>query len=485
MRLVFGLKKWIIIYWFEIVLFSFSFLIRLYAYTQSSFANGWDGYFYIIQIQSYVEEGIMHSSRLSLFYPLLLFFQFFIQNYELTYQVVSAFLVGCFTLSIFYTSKALTPKSDMPYLVAALTLISPQLTFFGAQYAKNLFGIVCFLWLFIFLLKAQYIKSGLFLLLNLFVHKLTAGLSILITGLVILIKKLKLSQLKYLLLLALGCIFLICLFPTLFGLEDLARKGFSLSSTPSWPSVSFIYDFKEVLHPWWYAEVVFVNLLFIASIGYMVVTKQYKTKWVVLLVLLFTLSFPLLEWSIVGLSFRALMVFLLLGILLLNMITIILKRSYAIIIGCVVAISIFVSLNFYSPAKYDPPYAMYMHISDKIVELNVEPELIIVHKAFAEYFTFYTGIDALPWLPEYHINKAALWRIGTGLNSKSIEYFSGDTCDASLVYNLTPNYFLIREDLWQAIQVNLKSEDPDLYQELRTWKNPSEIRPAYLLKNKK
>ena len=167
------------------------------------------------------------------------------------------------------------------------------------------------------------------------------------------------------------------------------------------------------------------------------------------------------------------------------MIRVRIKSLYLAWVACIVAIIALANIKSYSPATFDPPYSIYKNISDKIISLELDPELIIVHKAFAEYFTFYTGIDALPWLPEYAINKVGLWRIATGLNAKSVTYFSKGKFESDLYHQLTPNYFLIREDLWQTLQINIKQEDPDLYQELRTWKNPHEIRPAYLLKNKR
>lgn len=484
MRLIIFLKIWIASHWFELLIFSFSFILRLHAYTQSPFANGWDGYFYIIQIQSYIEQGVMHSSRHSLYYPLLILFHFFIDNYELTYQVVSASLVACFSLTVFHTSKALNPKSDMGYVVAALTLISPQLTFFGAQYAKNLMGVVCFLWLFIFLIKTQYFKVGLLFIINLFVHKLTAGLSIIITGLVIVLRKYKVQHLKILWLMLIISAVVVWVVLLLFGFDEFERKGFALNLIPSWPSSSFINEFSDVLTPLWYTEVVFLNFLFVGSLVFLIISKLYNYKWIALLVILFGLSFPFLEWSVLGISFRTLMVFLLVSNFLLNMISINLKPIASMIIsGTIIFLSIY-SIRSYSAKKYDPPYGIYKHISEEVIRLKLESELIIVHKAFAEYFTFYTGVDALPWLPEYNIEKAKLWRIGTGLSLKSIDYFSGNNYDSTLVYKLSPNYFLIREDLWQAIQLNLQKEDIELYNKLRSWKNPYEIRPSYLLKNK-
>ena len=138
-------KNFITNYWFEILLFTSSFILRFYIYNKSPFANGWDSYFYIVQIKSYLEEGAMHSSRSSIFYPLLLFFKFLIVDYESTYKITSAFIVACFSLAFFRTAWYLSKKSNVAYIMGAYTLLSFQLTYFGAQYPKNLLGVVLFL----------------------------------------------------------------------------------------------------------------------------------------------------------------------------------------------------------------------------------------------------------------------------------------------------------------------------------------------------
>ncbi|MCR9253149.1 MAG: hypothetical protein NXI20_22240, partial [bacterium] len=42
------------------------------SYTQTEYANGWDAYFYLVQINSLIETGSMHSQEWSLIYPFIL-----------------------------------------------------------------------------------------------------------------------------------------------------------------------------------------------------------------------------------------------------------------------------------------------------------------------------------------------------------------------------------------------------------------------------
>jgi hypothetical protein len=50
-------------------------LLRFRALSVTPFANGWDSYFYLVQLKSWVEQGRMHSPEASLFYPYLRLFQ--------------------------------------------------------------------------------------------------------------------------------------------------------------------------------------------------------------------------------------------------------------------------------------------------------------------------------------------------------------------------------------------------------------------------
>jgi hypothetical protein len=85
-----------------------------------------------------------------------------------------------------------------------------------------------------------------------------------------------------------------------YGLDDLERKGFLLTLSPTWPSVSFIKEFKNVLYPLWYAEIILVNFIFAGGIAYMLLTKLYNHSWLVLLFLLFLLTFPFIRWEVLG-----------------------------------------------------------------------------------------------------------------------------------------------------------------------------------------
>ena len=52
--------------WFSItILFilCLSFYNRYLSFTQTEYANGWDSYFYLVQLKSFIEQGYMHSEE--------------------------------------------------------------------------------------------------------------------------------------------------------------------------------------------------------------------------------------------------------------------------------------------------------------------------------------------------------------------------------------------------------------------------------------
>lgn len=478
--------KWLHRHWFEMAILLVSSGFRFLIFDKTNFSPGWDSYFYIVQIKSFIEEGSMHSSRLSLFYPFLLSLQYLVSDYELAYKLSAALLTGIFSLQIFYTARSLNPNFGMAHLAAGYTMVSPQLTYFAAQYSKNLLGAVCLLWLLRALDGNGQLKKGLIVVVNLFAHKLTAGLSFVLILLQLIAKRL---HKKYLIFIGTGLAILLGLMwalPALFSLKDFHRTGMGLTTVFAWPSLTLINSFEGLINSAWLIDIIICNLLF--GLALILLLGRYLSlkPWLPFLMVLSGLTFPFLEWSLVGISFRALMLFLILCPLLISLLNV--KINLQSLLGFYILFLVWGTFSYtsYDYKKHDPPYVLYDLIVHKIDKLkHHEFELIIAHKALAEFITFKNGIDVLPWEPEYEVDQQKLWRICTGINQRSIEYYGKEFYQKDLFHKLTPNYNLIREDLWDKVMVNLEQEDPDYFHSLLTWKNPHRIRPDYLLNNKK
>ncbi len=425
----------------------------------------------------------MHSNRLSLFYPLLLGVYYLVQDYELTYQTISALIVGLFSLQLYRLAAIQNQKSDAKYLVAGIALFSPMLTYVGAQFPKNLLGFIGLLFLLEFLFKKQYVKVALIFLVNCFIHKMTAGLSIVLVALFLVFRLLP-AYSRYLFLGGMAFLALLVVFPELLASFSFDREGFAFNQA-SIPSLSFIELMKESISISWTTEIVLINLLFLVILIIAIVKEETSYYWYVTFGLFILLTLPILEWSPTSLSYRLLMGFVIIGSLTLSYFRFQI-RTWMKYIGFLLMIvgGVHTAIRYPSD-KLDPPYNKYKVLTKKIEALGVEPELLIVHKSFAEYYTFRTGKDALPWLPEYELPTSRLWRIAYGVPVKTIYYYSGEIFDLNhKVFKISPWYSMIREDIWRSFMHNVKEDDTELYNELNTWRNPNTIRPSYLIQDK-
>ena len=453
-----------------LIIASLSFLLRFWAYQKTNFANGWDAYFYLIQIKSLFEEGSMHSSDLSLIYPLLYIQQLIWGNYEFSYKINAAFLAASFTMSLAYAIKCISKSKTIILLVATFTLLSAHLTYFAAQYPKNTLGL-CFFFMLIAQIprlfrQKQTAKNWLiiifFLLLNVFGHRMTFVLGLMFLSFFMMLKHISFKQILILLLIG-GGISVIGLFlPGLFSLADFSRFDGMLSTKPQFSLLSFIQSFGlDRIGITWLIEIIGITI--VALLPIYISIKQVKSmpsKFIIAWLLMsFVLIFPFYHWALDGIAFRFFLVFILLLPLIIGVAINQLSwhnKHISILIILFIGLSP-LSINGYKPKLHDPPYGLYHTISSRIVEkLPTEDlELLIAHKSLAEYFTFTTGKDALPWIPEYPIDEKKLWRVAADLNPNVYRYYLPDASLSAL----SSNYYLVREDEWQQFLSILEKFD--------------------------
>ena len=472
-----------------IVLAVLSYKLRLQALLQTEFANGWDAYFYLVQLKSWIEEGAMHSPDASLIYPFMRFVHYFVGDYVLSYKISAAILAGAFTFSLCVFAKTWSRSFWILLLLGAYSVFSPHLTYFTAQYPKNLLGLVLFV-LFLASLKSKYKWLFIvFMALNFFGHRLTMAL-VLITG--ILYAAFQQLEAKHWYLvgtLGLCVMALSVLFPSLLNLSDVQRiqETFSLAYLHFSP-YTFVIDFGDGdrISPFWLFEIIFTTVLFFVGWLYLFFTDE-KRSFLPLLITSSILLCPFFEWSLTGMSYRFFLVFVLLSPLWLALTKP--KESggaWLLFFAIAFLVASVFSNTTYQAALHDPNYARYQEVTKKVqTHLPQDStQLIIAHNALAEYFTFHTRIDAMPWLPEYQMNEDKLWRIATGLRYSQLRHYLTDQ-ELEESHRLTVRYYLIKEKYWQKMLKRIHEEnDQDLLEKLNTWQNPSRIRPAFLLQKK-
>lgn len=483
-------------------------LLRFWAFSQTPYANGWDSYFYLVQLKSLEETGRMHSPEASLIYPYLRLFYWLTGDYVSGMKLGTAILAGVFTASVFWFSQNSTRKLPFAFcslLLAGWSLFSPHLTYFAAQYPKNLLGVVLLVMFIGSLAKIRvrdlsqkprgWIFPFFLLILNYFGHRLTFSLAVayLVFWLVFQYRSsffLKLFSLKNLLCacVALGFFYAAGqIFPGLFHLADFGRLEGVLDWRPQFAPYSFASEFGlERISGWWLFEVCAVAGFWLLAAGLWLWRKKFFKTSTPLLVLCSLLLFPFLEWSFTGVAWRFFLVFILLTPLLVIDFQIDNQRRSGLVFAAILSFCSLFSWKSYHPKQHDPDYAAFAQVTERARQIlaGKYPELIIAPNVLSEFFTFTTGVDAMPWLPEYSVDSNRLWRIATGVHPRTLEYYAG--ANQEEVRSLGYQYFLMPEHVWQSIVRKAELEkDEDFLTDIRRGRNPLKVRPGWLLRRKR
>ncbi|GHN03276.1 hypothetical protein WSM22_47650 [Cytophagales bacterium WSM2-2] len=468
------------------LIFLASFLVRWVALTQTPYGNGWDSYFYLVQLKSILTEGKMHSPEWTLFYPLLLVCNIFSPDQVISVKILSCLLAGTFSFLVYCYALKYCIKKEAALLFASITLFSPELTYFTAQWPKNLLGVDLLLALLLAMAHNRKIWIVLLVVLGLFGHRMTAVLGIGCVAFWLINKHI---SPKVWLAAGAGLITLLLITlisPGIINLKDYQRIQNLIATTPQFSVASFISTFGwDRISTLWLSELFIVSLLTLTLLAKesSLIIKKVQSDGLMIAMLMLVLWFPFFFWEISGAAYR----FFHVGALMTPLILLFLLKSfpYREILNLTTAIVLcglsLISWKSYNPQKQDPSYALYDQVTKAVVS-NVNgqpPELIIAHKSLAEYFTYAIGIDAMPWIPDYKIDSTKLWRIAVLPYPQLFVYYVN-----SSPVRLKSNYYFIKEDQWQQFVKSLKqNESADLLKAHLTWQNPNEVRPAFLRKN--
>lgn len=467
---------------------AYAFTLHFLSLQQSSFANGWDSYFYLVQIKNYLEEGELVSSRLSLFYPFLIGIQSIAQDYVLTWKIAGALLSACFPLLCYGVLNAMGLRRPVAVLGFALAIFSPHLFYFSAQYLKNLMGMDLVLLLLMFLFRGKMRWALVVLLLSVFTHKAAAGI-----GIVAFVVHFLLHRNTKLLpwLLGAAALVLVVSFiaPVVFSINDLFRESTVFSNRLEFSYHLFLQDSGIPKNEGWRWELI----LTLISLPLFWLLYRKGKREMLLAVSVLHISWALFNlpiWSqhALGYGFRFFLQSALLAPLLLAVLFIGIKKQVPLyLLSALLLFLASYSVKAYEPSHHDPPYVKYHFLSGTLESMNsfADAELYIAHKGLAEYIKFDTGKDAMSWIPEYPIAADRLWRIvKTNEYAAIYSYFESDE-EAEMWHRLSSFYFLVPEYEWQAVYQRISQKDSQLLEKLSTWQNPNKMRPEYMQKYRK
>lgn len=203
---------------------------------------------------------------------------------------------------------------------------------------------------------------------------------------------------------------------------------------------------------------------------------------IVLFLFLLFLTFPFYTFDLLGPAYRFFLAAMILSSIFIPVLLNNTKRSYFITI-VFLAVSAF-SYKSYAPEALDPPYMKYERVVENSMKhINNNVELVIAHKALAEFFTFNTGIDALPWKAEAEVDKSKIRRLAYGVTEKDLKFYLKGV--DSLFYKISSEYIFVDETIWQKFVEEVEASDDEYLKSIvKSWENPYKQRPQYLLRNK-
>jgi len=522
--------------WLLLVILLFVVLITSYisAY-QTEYANGWDGYYYLVQLQSYTSTGEMHSPEYSLVYLPLLAVYNITGDYMVSSKIAAIFIKLMFVFSVFVLSLKLLgslhpTKPDKCFVTALLTATiasaSPSLNFYFLQFPKNLMGFSFFFFFVASLVttrktisqrdKKAYIRIGISVVLFLaafFTHRFTAVLSLIFLALFVLSllkRRIHLLLKSKILWLSVSALAVVMIFsnniPLAVNIYDIERITSDLNPKPIFVPIAFTEAFGvSKLTTAWIIEIYLAAALpiitFLLALWRRKVTliRVNKSYYIIAIISLIGL-FPFFEFSLTGLSYRLFFsTLLILPILYLPYIwlftekinssfynsSVSFRNSRSVILFFSILTISFFTGRSYKPEVHDPPYEFYEEVSQNamIALEEVDFDLIIAHRSLAEFITYTYQVDALPWAPEERFERERVWRITAGIIPAEFSYYLSPEISEEYFVRLKGDYGLIREDYWEDF-VEKTSNEPAMVEAINSWRNPMDLRPRFLAKNK-
>ncbi|MEM9299916.1 MAG: hypothetical protein AAGA64_16255 [Bacteroidota bacterium] len=464
-----------------LILFLISFCVRFIALNQTPYANGWDGYYYVMQTHSFIEYGHLKSLDYSLIYPYFIIVTFFISDYELAFKIGCAILAGALTAVTLKTISGYCKNMNLAILGASITIFSPGITFFLSQFPKNFMGILFLLLVAYYLVRKRYLLAVLFIILSILTHRLTGALGIIF----LLISMIRSISWKYLV----GtfvAITLVSFLPGILHFTDLERFKGELSITPQFAPLSFIN--LKISSGIWNVEVilsaVLILLYLIWFIKHILQSRKFEIQAFLPVLMAAFILFPFfkMEHGSMGYRFFLLLPFVTPFIMVFALRQ--LAQRGVVLISLVLIISSGFSYRAYNPTLHDAPNRLYEQITATIQNhySSKQYSLVIAHKSLAEIIIYKSEFDALNWSVPAHVNKEHVLRVVHGIPQRILSRYANAEIKY-LIVRLNTNYCIVPESTWESI-LQQAADDKQFMELVYNGNNPFVARPEYLLKGK-
>jgi len=452
-------------------------VLRFLAADQTQHPTGWDGYYYVMQVHSWINYGYLQSPDFSLIYPYLTMVTIIAGDVILGFKTGVALLSGLLVGAVFYSlNKRAVPLSWI-CIVCAYIVFSPLTTYFVLQFPKNALGLI---FLVICLSSSNRVVMVLFFVATIMTHRMTGAFALISGGLF----ALRHVSWKWI---SIGAVIVVAIsfLPGVLHFSDVERLKGQLTFIPHWPPFSFYRLFPDSLSWAYQLDLVLISVLI--PVSFFLVIRHRKnisfSSWMWLPIAAISI-FPFFKFSAGDLGYRF---FLVAPIVLFMMLPYGNWRPRVVWIAAVIVLSASViSFHSYRPRSFDPPNDRYSYIVGKLIT-RYDPQeypLVIAHNSLAEMIIFRTDFDALNWLPPEDMQPQHILRLIQGVNYADLRKYL-DAHDSANLRPIASGYFALPEDGWQRfVAAATRENDPRVMASIFSQSNPMNKRPYYLNKGK-
>lgn len=446
-------------------------VVRAFQLFTVPYANGWDGAFYQMQLQHWLETGHLHTQNFSLIYILLKPLTL-LSNPLTAYKSIAVLTSAFFSALVFSFAKKHT-NVKIAYLVALYSIASPFVLFFSHQFTKNMLGIDAVL---LFLISDNK-KTQLIIAFVLAAISHRIALAIIIFHIILnLLFKLKLKRTMLVILAAVALIPLIGFIPGFPNVFDYLRVVADFDMSLYFAPIKFlkVWDIDTQLWYWYVETGIFIGTI---AAGTILLWKNKTIRPAIIIII--SLLIPFFEFNSGSMGYRLFLNAVLLSFIIMPFLLAKIKCH-----SLIIAITILIfSFNEYRHDKFDPPIHLYEAIANKAIthinKKSTDKTLIIAHKGLKEQIIMQSHHDALNWQPDSTASETATYRITHGVTDAEIITLQGK--HQSEWIKLYNHYHLTTEENWQNLLIALQEEGMnERIKNIKTWQNPHEIRPAYL-----
>ena len=114
------------------------------------------------------------------------------------------------------------------------------------------------------------------------------------------------------------------------------------------------------------------------------------------------------------------------------------------------------------------------------------PPLLITPPGMGFLYDHETGHEAMAWAPEPSLDRAGVWRVAWGIRDGEWLMLRSAHPALPAPLRLDPHHHYVREDAWEALRAQANGEDDDdLRGRMDDPRNPSQVRPEMLLRNRR